>query len=105
MFISFSSLLESWVLQSNEYIFSISFPQKDNLYGRLLEKEKIDGEEFEKIFKEKLGGIEVYAEKEAKEAFELMCIDASTIGLIIKTISAYRSYDYQKNLYEKYYSR
>lgn len=47
-------------------------------------------------------GIEVYAKKEATHMFELMCTDASAIGLIIKTISSYRSYNYQKNLYEKY---
>lgn len=47
-------------------------------------------------------GVEVYADKEAIEKFEEMSTDASAVGLIIKTISAYRSYEYQKNLYEKY---
>lgn len=47
-------------------------------------------------------GIDVLADIEASEAFELMSTDASIIGLNIKTISAYRSYEYQKNLYENY---
>ena len=47
-------------------------------------------------------GIEVFGEKDAVKAFELMSTDASTVGLNIKTISGYRSYDYQKNLYESY---
>lgn len=47
-------------------------------------------------------GIEIYARKEALEKFEEMCSDASSIGLIIKAISAYRSYEYQNNLYQKY---
>lgn len=47
-------------------------------------------------------GKEVYADKEAKEKFEELSTDASAVGLIIKTISAYRSYEYQKNLYNKY---
>jgi len=47
-------------------------------------------------------GIDVMADKEAVEMFETMCTDASTIGLIIKTISGYRSYEYQKKLYEQY---
>ena len=34
-----------------------------------------------------------------KEAFERMCSDAATLGLSIKAVSAYRSYDYQYNLY------
>lgn len=36
---------------------------------------------------------------EAKIAFETMCSDASKLGLTIKAVSAYRSYDYQYNLY------
>jgi len=47
-------------------------------------------------------GINVFADKEAIEAFELMSTDANAIGLNIKTISAYRSYEYQKKLYEGY---
>lgn len=47
-------------------------------------------------------GIKVYAQKEAKEKFEEMSTDASAVGLTIKTISAYRSYEYQKKLYEQY---
>jgi len=46
------------------------------------------------------GGI--YAEKEAVKYFEELSTDAKSIGLTIKTISAYRSFDYQKNLYEGY---
>lgn len=47
-------------------------------------------------------GINVLADKEASEAFKLMSTDASAVGLTIKTISAYRSYEYQKKLYEGY---
>lgn len=47
-------------------------------------------------------GIKVMANKEASEAFETMSMDASTIGLNIKAISAYRTYEYQKKLYEGY---
>lgn len=47
-------------------------------------------------------GIKVYAQKEAKEKFEEMSTDASVVGLTIKTISAYRSYEYQEKLYEQY---
>lgn len=47
-------------------------------------------------------GITVYANKEAKEKFEELSTDASAVGLNIKAISAYRSYEYQKKLYEEY---
>jgi len=47
-------------------------------------------------------GLDIYADKDAVSNFINMCIDASTINLTIKTISAYRSYEYQKNLYDKY---
>lgn len=46
------------------------------------------------------GGI--YAVDEAVSSFEEMCNDVKSIGLAIKTISAYRSYNYQKKLYEGY---
>ena len=36
-----TSSFESWVLQSNTWIFSTSSPKNDNLYGLLEEKEKI----------------------------------------------------------------
>lgn len=47
-------------------------------------------------------GINVKADKDAVDAFKLMSMDASTIGLNIKAISGYRSYEYQKKLYEGY---
>ena len=40
--------------------------------------------------------------KEAKENFEEMCTDAKSINLIIKAISAYRTKEYQTNLYNDY---
>lgn len=46
------------------------------------------------------GGI--YADSEATDKFILMCTDASTVNLTIKTLSAYRSYSYQKALYDGY---
>lgn len=46
------------------------------------------------------GGI--YADKEATDKFGEMCSDASSLGLTIKTISAYRSYSYQRALYNGY---
>lgn len=47
-------------------------------------------------------GLEIYANEEAVKHFIEMSIDASILGLNIKTMSAYRSYEYQKNLYNKY---
>ena len=47
-------------------------------------------------------GLDIYGEKEAVKHFKEMSMDASNIGLIIKTISVYRSYEYQKNLYNNY---
>ena len=45
---------------------------------------------------------EKYLRKEAKEAFEKMSEDAKKKGYRIVAVSTYRSYEYQKNLYEKY---
>lgn len=39
---------------------------------------------------------------ESKEKFEKMASDALKQGYTIRAISAYRSYDYQKNLYDSY---
>ena len=39
---------------------------------------------------------------EAKEAFEKMATSAKEQGYTIRAISAYRSYEYQKNLYDNY---
>ena len=47
-------------------------------------------------------GLDIYADKDAIKKFIEMCIDAYTLGLNIKTISAYRTYKYQENLYNKY---
>lgn len=46
------------------------------------------------------GGI--YADSDAVTHFTDMCTDAKALNLNIKTISAYRSYNYQKALYEGY---
>lgn len=43
-----------------------------------------------------------FLRKEAKEAFERLSEDASTLGYHIVCVSAYRDYEYQKDLY-KYY--
>ena len=43
-----------------------------------------------------------YLRKEAKEAFEKLSEDASKLGYIILAVSTYRSYEYQKKLYETY---
>ena len=40
--------------------------------------------------------------KEAKDAFEKLAYDASLGGLTIIAMSSYRSYDYQKKLYNQY---
>lgn len=40
--------------------------------------------------------------KEANDAFNMLCNDAINQNLQIRVISSYRSYDYQKNLYNKY---
>lgn len=40
--------------------------------------------------------------KEAYEAFKKMAMDASLNNLNLRIVSAYRSYDYQKNLYNSY---
>lgn len=42
---------------------------------------------------------------EAKEAFEKMAISAKEEGYSIRAISAYRSYSYQKGLYDNYVSQ
>lgn len=39
---------------------------------------------------------------DAKEAFELLCADAKSIGLTIKAISGYRSYASQRLIYDRY---
>lgn len=46
----------------------------------------------------------LYLRKEAKEAFEALCRDASSLGLSIRAISSYRTFDYQKGLYDNYVS-
>lgn len=38
----------------------------------------------------------------AKNAFEAMCQDAKKVGLTIRAMSTYRSYEYQVALYQKY---
>ena len=55
-----------------------------------------------KIDYEYTSGLDIYANKEAVEHFIRLSIDASLLNLNIKTMSAYRTYEYQKNLYEKY---
>lgn len=44
----------------------------------------------------------IYLVKEAKEAFEAMCSAIQKDNLKLRSISAYRSYIYQLNLYNKY---
>lgn len=46
----------------------------------------------------------LYLRKDAKEAFETLCRDASSLGLSIRAISSYRTFDYQKGLYDNYVS-
>lgn len=45
---------------------------------------------------------DIYANEEAAKHFYELCTDASNLNLIIKTISAYRTYEYQDKLYSKY---
>ena len=71
-----------------------------NKYYRL--NENYVPKNLEKIDYEYTSGLDIYANKEAIKHFIDMSIDASTIGLIIKTMSAYRTFEYQKNLYNKY---
>jgi len=44
----------------------------------------------------------LYLDKECYEAFKLMAKDAMLNNLNLRIISAYRSYEYQNNLYNKY---
>ena len=44
----------------------------------------------------------LYLNKEAYEAFKKMALDASVNNLNLRIISAYRSYEYQENLYNRY---
>lgn len=44
----------------------------------------------------------IKGEKEAYDHFKDMASDARAINLTIKIVSAYRDYEYQKNLYENY---
>lgn len=46
----------------------------------------------------------LYLRKEAKENFESMCRDASSLGLSIRAISSYRTWNYQNSLYDGYVS-
>jgi len=46
-----------------------------------------------------------YMEKDAKNAFEKMAKDAEKEGYNIRAVSTYRSYSYQKNLYNNYVSQ
>ena len=55
-----------------------------------------------KIDYEFSSGLDIYADEEAIKYFKKMSMDASILNLTIKTMSAYRTYEYQKNLYEKY---
>lgn len=41
-------------------------------------------------------------EKNAKEAFEKLCMDAKADNLTIRAMSSYRSYEYQNTLYKNY---
>lgn len=43
--------------------------------------------------------------KIVKEKFETLCMDVSNISMTIKAVSAYRSYDRQKQLYSNYVAR
>lgn len=45
---------------------------------------------------------QIMVKKEVKENFEIMCTDAKTLGLSIKAISGYRSYDEQRIIYDYY---
>jgi len=60
-------------------------------------------EDLEKISTSCSNG-EKFLSKVAKEAFEELCVDASSVNLSIKASSAYRSYSYQANLYNSYVS-
>lgn len=51
------------------------------------------------------GGVNNRLRKEAADAFMEMASAAMLDNIIIKNISAYRSYDYQVNLYNRYVSR
>ena len=44
----------------------------------------------------------IYLKQEALKNFEKMCLDIKKEGLKIRAISAYRDYNYQFNLYNKY---
>lgn len=44
----------------------------------------------------------LYINKEAYEAFKKMALDANLNNLNLRIISAYRSYEYQENLYNRY---
>lgn len=48
---------------------------------------------------------DLYLVKEANTNLEKMLDEAKSNNLDIRVISAYRSYDYQKNLYNKYYKK
>lgn len=56
----------------------------------------------EKIDYEFSSGLDIMADSEAIKYFKKMSVDAKVLNLTIKTMSAYRTYEYQKNLYEKY---
>ncbi|SOC18497.1 D-alanyl-D-alanine carboxypeptidase [Ureibacillus xyleni] len=43
--------------------------------------------------------------KDAREAFEKMAVDAKELGFVLVAFSTYRSYEYQETLYNKYVER
>lgn len=47
----------------------------------------------------------IYLVNEAYQAFKLMARDASIQGLNLRIVSAYRSYEYQQNLYNSYLAK
>lgn len=44
----------------------------------------------------------IYMTERAKTAFEEICMDAYSLGLTIKGVSGYRSYEFQKTVYNSY---
>jgi len=50
-------------------------------------------------------GSNLKVRKVVKEKFELLCTDVSNLSMTIKAVSAYRSYDRQRQLYSNYVSR
>lgn len=104
-------LLYSLVLQQDKPLFTkfyyqIKEIQKPDQFDTLVNKNHRLSPTYIPKDLEELSTKVAYDQKflrhDAKEAFEKLSVDALALGYHIVCVSAYRSYDYQKDLYQHY---